>query len=318
MSGSALADAAALGSVQVPAMQKQGYPTRFSLGLTAASTLISPIMPPSIPAIVYAAVALVSIGALFAAAVIPAIILTLSLAIYVFIWARKRDELRTARFSLADLGRALVGAAAPLLTPVIIVGGILGGFFTPAEAAAVGACYTLVLGLCYRSVRLRDVPGVLRDTAVTTASIMIILGASALLGWILARERVPQMVAEAIFGLTDNRVVFLLLVNLILLLLGAIIEATSALVITVPILLPVAVQFGIDPLHFGIIVVLTLMIGLLTPPVGGVLFVLSSVTGHSISNVFRGVAPFLIPLLSVLMIVTFAPDLVLWLPNALG
>ncbi len=318
MSGSALADAAALGSVQVPAMQKQGYPTRFSLGLTAASTLISPIMPPSIPAIVYAAVALVSIGALFAAAVIPAIILTLSLAIYVFIWARKRDELRTARFSLADLGRALVGAAAPLLTPVIIVGGILGGFFTPTEAAAVGACYMLVLGLYYRTVRLRDVPGILRDTAVTTASIMIILGASALLGWILARERVPQMVAEAIFGLTDNRVVFLLLVNLILLLLGAIIEPTSALVITVPILLPVAVQFGIDPLHFGIIVVLNLMIGLLTPPVGGVLFVLSSVTGHSISNVFRGVAPFLIPLLSVLMIVTFAPDLVLWLPNALG
>jgi tripartite ATP-independent transporter DctM subunit len=318
MSGSALADAAGLGSVEVPAMRKQGYPTRFSVGITAASTVIGPIMPPSIPAIIYAAVAVVSTGALFAASVVPALLLAVSLAIAVFIWARKREELRTARFAWADLGHSFLRAAAAMLTPVIIIGGILAGVFTPTEAAGVGACYMLVLGLAYRSVRLRDLPGIFRDTALTTASITIILGASALLGWILARERVPQAVAEAIFTVTDSKIVFLILVNLVLLLLGAIIEPTSALVLSVPILLPVAVEFGVDPVHFGVIAVLNLMIGLLTPPMGGVLYVLSSVTGISVAEVFRGVAPFLIPLLLVLAVVTFAPGLVLWLPGLLG
>jgi tripartite ATP-independent transporter DctM subunit len=318
MSGSALADAAGLGSVEVPAMRKQGYPARFSVGITAASTVIGPIMPPSIPAIIYAAVAVVSTGALFAASVVPAFLLAVSLAVAVFIWARKREELRTARFAWADLGHNFLRAAAAMLTPVIIIGGILTGTFTPTEAAGVGACYMLVLGLAYRSVRLRDLPGIFRDTALTTASITIILGASALLGWILARERVPQAVAEAIFTVTDSKIVFLILVNLVLLLLGAIIEPTSALVLSVPILLPVAVEFGVDPVHFGVIAVLNLMIGLLTPPMGGVLYVLSSVTGISVAEVFRGVAPFLIPLLLVLGIVTFAPGLVLWLPDRLG
>jgi tripartite ATP-independent transporter DctM subunit len=313
-----LADAAGLGSVEVPAMRKQGYPARFSVGITAASTVIGPIMPPSIPAIIYAAVAVVSTGALFAASVVPAFLLAVSLAVAVFIWARKREELRTARFAWADLGHNFLRAAAAMLTPVIIIGGILTGTFTPTEAAGVGACYMLVLGLAYRSVRLRDLPGIFRDTALTTASITIILGASALLGWILAREQVPQAVAEAIFTVTDSKIVFLILVNLVLLLLGAIIEPTSALVLSVPILLPVAVEFGVDPVHFGVIAVLNLMIGLLTPPMGGVLYVLSSVTGISVADVFRGVAPFLIPLLLVLGIVTFAPGLVLWLPDRLG
>jgi tripartite ATP-independent transporter DctM subunit len=318
MSGSALADAAGLGSIEVPAMRKQGYPARFAAGLTAASTVIGPIMPPSIPAIIYAAVAVVSVGALFAASVVPAFMLAVTLAIFVFFWARKREELRTARFSWSELARTFLRAAGAMLTPVIIIGGILAGLFTPTEAAGVGACYMLVLGLAYRTVRLRDLPGIFRDTALTTASITIILGASALLGWILAREQVPQSVASAIFTVTDNKIVFLILVNMFLLLLGAIIEPTSALVLSVPILLPVAVEFGVDPVHFGVIAVLNLMIGLLTPPMGGVLYVLSSVTGISVANVFRGVAPFLIPLLLVLGIVTFAPGLVLWLPGLLG
>jgi tripartite ATP-independent transporter DctM subunit len=317
MSGSALADAAGLGSVEVPAMRKQGYPARFSVGITGASTVIGPIMPPSIPAIVYAAVAVVSTGALFAASVVPAFLLAVSLAVAVFIWARKREELRTAEFSWAVLARTFLRAAGAMLTPVIIIGGILGGLFTPTEAAAVGACYMLALGLSYRTVLLRHLLGIFRDTVLTTASIMIILAASALLGWILAREQVPLHVANAIFTVTDNKIIFLILVNLLLLLLGAILEPTSALVITVPILLPVAVQFGVDPLHFGVLVVLNLMIGLLTPPMGGVLYVLSSVTDISVTDVFRGVAPFLIPLLVVLAVITFVPDLVLWLPGLL-
>ena len=317
MSGSALADAAGTASLEVPAMRRHGYPERFAVGLTAASTLISPIMPPSIPAVIYASVAVVSTGAMFAASILPAVVLTLSLVLAVFIWARKRDDLRTARFSLVEVRASLTRASLPLLTPVIIIGGILGGLFTPTEAAAVGATYMLLLGLSYRTVKLRDVAGILRDTAVITASITIILASSAVLGWILAREQVPQTIAEAMFEFTDSKIVFLLLVNLLMLVLGMVLEPTSALVISVPILLPVAVDFGIDPVHFGVLVVLNLMIGLLTPPVGGGLYVLSSVTGIPVTEVFRGVLPFMIPLLIVLIVVTFAPNLVLWLPGLL-
>jgi tripartite ATP-independent transporter DctM subunit len=318
MSGSALADAAGLGAVEVPAMRRQGYPERFSVGITAASTVIGPIMPPSIPAIVYASVASVSTAALFAAAVVPAFLLAMALAASVFVWARRQKDLQRTEFSWRELGRTASKAALPMLTPVIILGGILGGFFTPTEAAAVGACFILLLGLGYRAIRVRDLPGIVRDTAVTTASIMLILGASSLLGWILAREQVPRTVAEQLLQFTDNKVVFLILVLLLLLLLGAVIEPTSALVISVPILLPVAVQFGVDPVHFGIIVILNLMIGLLTPPIGGILYVLSSVTDTTVTNVFRGVAPFLLPLLAVLVLVTFLPITVTWLPSLLG
>jgi tripartite ATP-independent transporter DctM subunit len=318
MSGAALADAAGLGKVEVPAMIRNGYPRRFSVGITAASTIIGPIMPPSIPAIIYAAIASVSTGALFATSVVPALMLTLGLAIAVFIWGRSRPELATSETSWRRFRSASVGVIGVAVAPVIILGGILGGLFTPTEAAAVGAVYLLVLGLAYGDLRIRDLPGIFVETAVTTAAISIILAASALLGYILAREQVPQLAADAMLGVTDSQVVFLLLVNLLLILLGMAIEPTSALVISVPILLPIATEFGVDPLHFGIIAILNLMIGLLTPPVGAVLYVLSSVTGISVHEVFQGAAPFLIPLLIVLAIVTFAPDLVLFLPRVLG
>lgn len=318
MSGSALADAAGLGSVEVPAMKRKGYPERFSIGITGASTVIGPIMPPSIPAIVYAAVGSVSIAALFAAAVVPAFLMAVALAASVFVWARRQTDLERTEFGWRQLARTAGRAALPMVTPVIILGGILGGYFTPTEAAGVGAVYILLIGLGYRTIKVRDLPGIFRDTAVTTASIMLILGASSLLGWILAREQVPRMVAEQVLQFTDSKVMFLILVLLLLLLVGAVIEPTSALVISVPILLPVAVQFGVDPVHFGIIVILNLMLGLLTPPIGGVLYVLSSVTGASVTDVFRGVAPFLIPLLAVLLLVTFVPGIVTWLPGLLG
>lgn len=318
MSGSALADAAGLGSVEVPAMKRKGYPERFSIGITGASTVIGPIMPPSIPAIVYAAVGSVSIAALFAAAVVPAFLMAAALAVSVFIWARKQRDLERVEFGWRQLARTAGRATLPMVTPVIILGGILGGYFTPTEAAGVGAVYILVLGLGYRSIKVRDLPGIFRDTALTTASIMLILGASSLLGWILAREQVPRLVAEQVLEFTDSKVMFLIMVLLLLLLVGAVIEPTSALVISVPILLPVAVQFGVDPVHFGIIVILNLMLGLLTPPIGGVLYVLSSVTGATVTDVFRGVAPFLIPLLAVLLLVTFLPGIVTWFPGLLG
>lgn len=317
MNGSALADAAGVGSIEIPHMVKKGYPRRFAVGLTAASSVIGPIMPPSIPAVVFASVALVSTSALFAASVVPALLICVTLGVYVFFWARRRDDLPSEPFQWTQVRRTALGGLGALIAPVIILGGILQGFFTPTEAAAVGAVYMLLLGFLYRSLKVRDLPKVFADTATTTAAIMIILGASSLLGWILARERVPQAIAEAFLGFTDNKIVFLLLVNVLLLLLGAIIEPTSALVISVPVLLPVATQLGVDPIHFGVIVVLNLMIGLMTPPIGGVLFVLSSVTRTPVAEVFRGVAPFLIPLLVTLLLITFIPQLALWLPEML-
>ncbi|WP_199434623.1 TRAP transporter large permease [Qaidamihabitans albus] len=318
MSGSALADAAGLGKVEVPAMVRKGYSKRFSVGITAASSLIGPVMPPSIPAVVYASIAAVSTGALFAASVVPAFLLAAGLAVAVFGWARRRTDLTTQAFEWRRFRQAALRVLGPLGAPVIILGGILGGLFTPTEAAAVGAAYVLLLGLAYRTVRPRDLAPLLRDTAATTASITLILGASGLLSWILAREQVPRAVAEAMLGVTDNQVMFLLMVNVLLIFLGAVLEGISVLVIAVPILLPIAVEFGVDPLHFGVIAILNLMIGLLTPPIGAVLYVLSPVTDMPVHEVFRATAPFLVPLVAVLLVVTFVPSVVTFLPGLLG
>lgn len=318
MSGAALADAAGIGAIEVGHMRKKGYPAEFAVGLSASSALISPIMPPSIPAVIFASVALVSTGALFAAAIVPAILVTLALTATVWIWARKRPGLVGEPRNWANIRRAAVRALPPMGAPVLILGGILGGWFTPTEAAGIGALYMLLLALAYRTVRLRQMALIFRDTASITAQIMLIIGASALLSWILAREQVPQHVAEALLGFTDNPLVFLLLINILLLVLGMLLEPTSALLIITPILLPVAVEFGIDPLQFGSIVIFNLMIGLLTPPLGGVAFVLSSVTGIPVERVFKGVAYYIPALLIALALITYVPALTLWLPEFLG
>ena len=318
MSGAALADAAGLGSIEVNHMRKKGYPAEFSVGLSASSALISPIMPPSIPAVVFASVAAVSTGALFAAAVIPAFLMTLALVVVVYLWARKRPELVGTAYDWSEVRRAVVRALPPMGAPLIILGGILGGFFTPTEAAGIGALYMLLLALSYRTLRLRDVAIIFRDTAVISAQIMIIIGASALLSWILAREQVPQKVAESLVGLTDNPFVFLLIINVLLLFLGMLLEPTSALIIVTPILLPVAIAFGVDPLQLGSIVIFNLMVGLLTPPMGGVIFVLSSVTGLPIERVFKGAAIYLPAMIVVLLLITYVPAITLWLPELIG
>lgn len=318
MSGASLADAAGLGSIEVNHMRKKGYPAEFSVGLSASSALISPIMPPSIPAIVYASVAAVSTGALFAAAVLPAFIMTMALIATVFIWSRKHPHLRGDPYSWAAVRRATLRAIPPMGAPVIVLGGILGGYFTPTEAAGIGALYMLLLALSYRTLSGRDVAVIFRDTAVITAQIMLIIGASTLLSWILAREQVPQRVAEALVNITDNPLVFLLIVNLMLIFLGMLLEPTSALIIITPILLPVAVSFGIDPLQFGSIIIFNLMIGLMTPPMGGVVFVLSSVTRIPLERVFRGAAIYLPAMVAVLLLITYVPAVTMWLPGLIG
>jgi tripartite ATP-independent transporter DctM subunit len=260
----------------------------------------------------------VSTGALFIAAIIPAILMTITLAASVYVWARRKPQYVGERYDWSGVRHAVIRALPAMGAPVLILGGILGGFFTPTEAAAVGAIYMLGLAVSYRSVSRRDLTMIFRDTSLISAQVMIIIGASSLLSWILAREQVPRTVAEALPGLTDDPYVFLAIIIVVLIGLGMILEPTSALLIVTPILLPVAIEYGIDPLQFGSIVILCLMIGLLTPPMGGVCFVLSSVTGIPLERVFRGAMPFYPALFVTLLLVAYVPAVTLWLPGVLG
>jgi tripartite ATP-independent transporter DctM subunit len=318
MSGSALADVAGLGKIEIPHMLKAGYPYSFAAGLTASSSLISPVMPPSIPAVIYAATATVSTGALFAASVVPALLMAVGLCVYVYIWTARRPDMVSVPFDRRRFVKAAVACLGPAVVPVVLLGGILSGTFTPTEAASVAVLLMLVLGLVYRTLTPRVLVQALRETATITGGITLILGAAALLGLLLTRAHVSRDVAELITSLSSEPWVFLVLVNIVLLILGAFIDATAIILVTVPVLLPIATGLGIDPVYFGVVMIINLMIGLLTPPVGSVLYVTSSVTGQPVDVVFRGIAPFLIPLVAVLVLVSVFPAISLWLPGVLG
>jgi tripartite ATP-independent transporter DctM subunit len=318
MSGSALADVAGLGKIEVPHMVKAGYPYRFAAGLSASSALISPVMPPSIPAVIYAATATVSTGALFAASVVPALLMAVGLCVYVFIWTARRPDLASVPFDRQRLGRATIGTIGPALVPVVLLGGILSGTFTPTEAASVAVLLMLVLGLVYRTLTLRVLLQSLRETAAITGGIGLILGSAALLGLILTRAHVSRDVAELVTAVSSEPWAFIIMVNIVMLILGTVVDAVAAILVTVPVLLPIAVDLGVDPVYFGVVMIINLMIGLLTPPVGSVLFVTASVTGRPVEEVFRGVVPFLVPLIAVLVLISAFPIVSLWLPGVLG
>ncbi|TLQ01067.1 TRAP transporter large permease [Nesterenkonia salmonea] len=318
MSGAAISDAAAMGRVQVPAMVKRGYPEGFTLGLTASSSLIAPILPPSIPAIIYAVTAGISVGALFVAGIIPALLLMFALCVVVFLKLRKRDDLRLERVSGRERWMPVLTALPSFGTAVIVLGGILGGFFTPTEAAGVAVLYMLLLALCYRSIKWHQLKRALTNSVETGGSVLLIVCAAALFGWVLSREQAPQVVADLIFEITTNPIAFLILLNIALLIVGAVLEPTAAILILVPVLSPVATMFGLEPLHVAVIVIFNLMLGLLTPPVGLVLYVLSSVTNYSVTKVIRGVAPFYGILLLVLVLITFFPFFSTWLPSIIS
>lgn len=318
MSGSATADAAGMGSALVPTMRSRGYEAGFASGLTGAAATMGGVMPPSISAVIYATTAGVSIGGLFVAGMVPALLMALSLAVAVFLWTRKHSPDAVTRPPLPVLARQFAAVAPVFLAPVIVLGGILGGVFTPTEAAAVAVAYILLLGACYRTITVRVVTGVLTRTAHTTAQIMFVVAAASLFGWVLTREQLPGQIAEWMLQFTDNALVFLLLVNVLLLVIGMFIEPTAALLIMVPVILPVANELGVDPLHLGIIMVLNLTIGTLTPPVGLVTHILAAVTKLPYGLVARGVLRFLLPLIVVLLLVTLVPSLALWLPSAFG
>lgn len=317
VSGAAISDAATMGKIQVPQMVKRGYSPDFTLGLTGASSLIAPMIPPSIPAVIYSVTAGVSVTALFFAGIIPAVLFAVLLLIYVFFAARRSAGAcgQTDEGPEASLWKLSLNVLPVLGAPVVVLGGILGGIFTPTEASAAGVFYILIIGLLFRSFTLVKLRDALVSTTSTAASIMFIVVGAALFGWVLAREQVPQNLADAVLSLTENPYVFMALLVVILLAVGAVLEPTAAILIMVPVLSPMAPAFGIEPVHMGVVVVLTLMIGLVTPPVGLVLFVLSSVTGYGVGQVMRGVAPFYTIMLVVLCATAFLPLLVYGVGN---
>lgn len=316
MSGAAVADAGGLGAIEIKAMRDANYDAKFAVGITAASSTIGPIIPPSLPMVIYGVVGGASIGQLFVAGFIPGLMMAGSLMVMIAIMARRKGFGRDQTFYWSVLWSTFQRAFLSLLTPIIIVGGILSGAFTPTEAAVAACAWALFLGLVvYRTLSLPRFLRVSFDTIETTAVVLLVVGAASIFAWILTSNRLPEQFAAGLLAISDRPWVLLLLINLILLAVGCFMETVAAITIMVPVLLPIAVTLGIDPVHFGVIMVLNLMLGLLTPPVGMVLYVLARVAKIPFEDCVVGTAPFLIPLVIVLLMVTFIPGITMWLPT---
>lgn len=316
MSGAAVADAGGLGTIEIKAMRDAGYDDDFAVAVTAASSTIGPIIPPSLPMVVYGVMASASVGQLFAAGFIPGLLMAVSLMLLVAWYAKKRNYPRDARFNIRLLGKSFKRAFLSLLTPVIIVGGILTGAFTPTEAAISACVYALILGIVvYRTLTWKRLLVVSMDTIETSAIICFIVAAASIFAWILTSNRVTEHFTALLMDVTQNPILVLILLNLILFIVGCFMETVAAITILVPVLLPIAIGVGVDPVHFGVIMVLNLMIGLLTPPVGMVLYVLARVAGISFERCTAATLPFLFPLVVVLILITFVPSFSMWLPT---
>lgn len=319
MSGTAIADAAGLGTIEIKAMKDHGYSTEFAVGVTAASSTLGPIIPPSLPFVIYGMMGNVSIGALFLGGVIPGLVMTAFMMGYVYYTARKYNMGRDQAFRWGVLGLTFVAAAPALMTPILIVGGMTFGWFTPTEAAIAACAWAMMLGLfLYKSLSWKQFYKVTMDTIETTAGVLLIVGAASLFGWVLTTTRVTEYTTDWLLAMTDNRYIILLLSNLVLLVVGCFLEPIASISILVPVLMPVILKVGIDPVHFGVMMTLNLMIGLLHPPLGMVLFVLSRIANMSIERTTMAILPWLVPLLGSLVAITFIPELTLWLPRLLG
>jgi tripartite ATP-independent transporter DctM subunit len=319
MSGTAIADAAGLGTIEIKAMKDHGYDTEFSVGVTAASATLGPIIPPSLPFVIYGMMANVSIGALFLGGIIPGAVMTIFMMLYVYYCARRYNMGRDQAFRWSVLGATFIAAVPALLTPTIIIGGMTFGWFTPTEAAIAASAWALILGIfLYRSMSLKQFYKVTMDTIETTASVLLIVAAASLFGWVLTTTHIAEQAADALLSVTNNRYIILVLINLLLLVIGCFLEPIASISILVPVLMPILVKVGIDPVHFGVVMTLNLMIGLLHPPLGMVLFVLSRIAKLSIERTTMAILPWLIPLMASLIAITFIPELTLWLPRTLG
>ncbi len=361
MSGTAVADAGGLGTIEIKVMQDHGYPTEFAVGITAASATLGPIIPPSLPMVIYGVQANTSIGKLFAGGFLPGILMAIFMMVMVAYYAHVRKYGRDIAFSWGRMGRAFfemgfVTAAAvalyflwaadagslsgwvrfglplvaflvadkvfrfeafmALLTPVILIGGMASGLFTPTEAAVAAVAWALFLGFVwYRTLSWRMLVKVSMETIETTAVVLFIVASASIFAWVLTTTRVTDAIGAWVLSISDNPLVFLLLANIFLLFVGCFLETIAAITILVPVFMPIIAKLGIDPVHFGLVMVLNLMIGLLTPPVGMVLFVLQKVARISFEATVKAVLPWLAPLLVTLAIITYVPQTVLWLPS---
>jgi TRAP-type C4-dicarboxylate transport system permease large subunit len=361
MSGTAIADAAGLGTIEIKAMKDHGYSTEFSVGVTAASATLGPIIPPSLPFVIYGMMANVSIGALFLGGLIPGIVMTLLMMATVAYFAYRNGWGSDTPFSWRQLGNASIevaivlmfpmavwlmtqaglstnaaigialaillaldwyfdfSAVMALMAPVILIGGMTLGLFTPTEAAVAAVIWSLFLGLVrYRSMTFKSLAKATFDTIETTASVLFIVTAASIFAWLLTVSQAAQILSDAILGFTQNKWVFLLLANILILFVGCFIDTIAAITILVPILLPIVLKLGIDPIHFGLIMTLNLMIGLLHPPLGMVLFVLARVSRMSVERTTMAILPWLVPLMLALIAITYIPELTLWLPRQMG
>jgi tripartite ATP-independent transporter DctM subunit len=316
MTGSAVAEAGGLGVVELEAMKKRGYDVDFAAGIIVSAATIGPIIPPSVIFVLYGVLAEVSVGALFLAGFVPGVLMGLALMIRVYLISRKKHYPVTPRAGAADVWQAFKGAALALLMPVIIIGGMLGGVFTPTEAAVVAVLYAIFLGMfVYRELTWVALWRTLHVTGIQTASVMIITATAVVLGWVLTRSQFSQALTDYVLSVTRNPYLILLLLNIFLLISGCFIEVIAALIIYTPVLAPLLKAVGIDPVHFGVVMTLNLMIGLLTPPFGMGLFVVQKVAQISFEQIVRAALPFILPLIVVLALITYIPELCLWLPR---
>lgn len=316
ISGTAVSDTASIGSVMIPAMKKEGYGAGFSCAITAASSTVGPIIPPSVPMIIAATLSGLSVGKLFLAGAVPGFLLGLGLMAIAWFISRREDYPKHPRSSLIMIFRGFIDTFWALLMTVIILYGIIGGIFTPTEASIIAVVYALLVGvIIYRKLNLRNIGDIIIDSMKTSASLMVLIGFANLFGWILITERLPQWISEQILTFTDNKYMVLLLINILLIFVGTFMETIAALLILFPILLKIALTVGVDPIHFSVIAVLNLIIGLTTPPVGVCLFVASSIGKISIEEVSRSSLPFLLVSFIVLGLVTLFPQLSLFLPG---
>jgi len=316
MSGSAVADAGGLGIIEIKAMTDQGYPKEFSGAITIASSVIGPVIPPSIPMVLYGALAEVSVGRLFMGGIIPGILVGISLMILVYTMSIKRNYPRDKRISFKEFLIRFEKAFLPTLTPVIILGGIISGIFTPTEAAAVAAVYAFVLSFfVYRTLKIKNIPKILLDTMITTAIVTFIISNASSFSYLLLLGDISGKLVNALTAITMNRYVMLLILNIVLLFFGCVMEAGVALILLVPILVPLLNIVGIDLVHFGVVITLNLMIGVATPPIGMSLFVVSQISNMKVEDLMRSILPFLIPPIIVLFLITYIPILVTWIPN---
>lgn len=316
MSGSATADTTALGSVLIPAMKKEGYPAPFSAAVTVASAMVGPIIPPSVALVIYGALANVSIGRLLLAGVIPGLVIIASQMIFTWFVARAKDYPRYPRATLPEVVTATRGGAAAVLFPVIIVAGILSGVFTPTEAAAVAVLYGFILGkVVFRNVSFGELWRVLQQVTWGSVRILAIIAVASAFSWIMVREQVPQTIASTLETISGEPIVALLIIIALLLVVGLFMVASSAEIVLTPILVPVVVQFGVDPVHFGVLMVFSLIIGGGTPPVGVLLFIAQDIAGIGFGKMVRAMLPFYVPLFGALLILALFPELTLFLPN---